>query len=65
MLNDPVVATRLGELCDRYGMDSISTSNMIGLAFRLYELGKLTPADTGRAGTELGRRQGSRDVSAS
>jgi aldehyde:ferredoxin oxidoreductase len=47
MLNDPAVATRLGELCDRYGMDSISTSNVIGLAFRLYELGMLTSADTG------------------
>jgi aldehyde:ferredoxin oxidoreductase len=51
MLNDPAVATRLGELCDRYGMDSISASNVIGLAFRLYELGKLTAADTG--GMEL------------
>jgi aldehyde:ferredoxin oxidoreductase len=51
MLNDPAVATRLGELCDRFGMDSISTSNIIGLAFRLYELGKLTSADTG--GLEL------------
>ena len=25
LLNDPALATRLGELCDRYGMDSIST----------------------------------------
>lgn len=50
-LNDPPTAVRLGELCDRYGMDSISTSNTIALAFRLYELGKLTSADTG--GLEL------------
>lgn len=51
LLNDPVLAVRLGELCDRYGMDSISASNIIGLAFHLYELGKLTSADTG--GLEL------------
>jgi aldehyde:ferredoxin oxidoreductase len=51
MLNDPVLATRLGELCDRYGMDSISLSNTIGLAFQLYEMGKVTSQDTG--GLEL------------
>lgn len=45
-LNDPVLATRLGELCDRYGMDSISTSGTIGLAFRLFELGKISLRDT-------------------
>jgi len=38
-LADPSTATRLGELCDRYGMDVISMSGCIGLAFRLYELG--------------------------
>ena len=46
-LNDPALATRLGELCDRYGMDSISLSNIIGLAFRLYQLGKLSSANAG------------------
>ncbi len=51
MLNDPVLATRLGELCDRYGMDTISMSNTIGLAFHLYEMGKITSQDTG--GLEL------------
>jgi aldehyde:ferredoxin oxidoreductase len=50
-LNDPVLVTRLGELCDRYGMDSISLSNTIGLAFHLFDLGRLTLADTG--GLEL------------
>jgi aldehyde:ferredoxin oxidoreductase len=47
MLNDPVVVTRMGELCDRYGMDTISLSNTIGLAYRLYELGLITEKDTG------------------
>ena len=41
----------LGELCDRYGMDTISTSNTIGLAFHLYEMGVITKEDTG--GVEL------------
>jgi aldehyde:ferredoxin oxidoreductase len=46
-LNDPVLVTRLGELCDRYGMDTISLSNTFGLAFWLFESGKITLADTG------------------
>jgi len=41
----------LGELCDRYGMDTISISNTIGLAFHLYEKGIITKDDTG--GIEL------------
>ena len=41
----------LGELCDRYGMDTISASNTIGLAFHLYEKGAITKEDTG--GIEL------------
>lgn len=41
----------LGELCDRYGMDTISTSNTIGLAFHLFEMGVITEKDTG--GIEL------------
>lgn len=50
-LTDPKTATRLGELCDRYGVDSISMSGTIGLAFRLYELGLIGTKDTG--GLEL------------
>ncbi len=41
----------LGELCDRYGMDTISLGNTIGLAFHLFEQGVLTTQDTG--GLEL------------
>jgi aldehyde:ferredoxin oxidoreductase len=50
-LTDPATATRLGELCDRYGLDSISMSGTIGLAFRLFELGLINQQDTG--GLEL------------
>ncbi|MFT3895872.1 MAG: aldehyde ferredoxin oxidoreductase family protein [Anaerolineales bacterium] len=42
---------KLGELCDHYGLDAISTSNTIGLAFRLYEKGIITEEDT--SGIEL------------
>jgi aldehyde:ferredoxin oxidoreductase len=37
--------TMMGELCDRYGMDTISVSNVIGLAFHLYSKGILTEKD--------------------
>lgn len=52
LLNDDLAAvTRLGELCDRYGMDTISAGNTIGLAFHLYEKGIIASAETG--GVEL------------
>ncbi|MCI0553249.1 MAG: aldehyde ferredoxin oxidoreductase family protein [Anaerolineae bacterium] len=52
LLNDNLEAiVDLGELCDRYGMDTISTSNTIGLAFHLFEKGIITEKDTG--GIEL------------
>jgi aldehyde:ferredoxin oxidoreductase len=53
-LNDPILATRMGELCDRYGLDTISMSNTLGLAFQLYEMGKITSADTGGLALEWG-----------
>ena len=46
-IGDRAVITRLGELCDRYGMDTISLSNTIGLAFYLFQEGRLTSADAG------------------
>jgi len=45
-ITDTHAITRLGELCDRYGVDVISMSGTIGLAFRLYELGKITTVET-------------------
>ncbi|GAB4482408.1 MAG: aldehyde ferredoxin oxidoreductase family protein [Anaerolineales bacterium] len=50
-ITDPKIVTRLGELCDRYGVDVISMSGTIGLAFKLYELGILKKEDSG--GLEL------------
>ena len=48
LLNDNLEAiVDLGELCDRYGMDTISCANTIGLAFHLFEKGIITEKDTG------------------
>lgn len=52
MYDNPSKITLLGELCDRYGMDTISLSNIIGLAIKLFELGAITLKDT--EGMELG-----------
>lgn len=37
---------RLGELCDRYGVDTISMSNIVALAIHLADLGLLSPEET-------------------
>jgi aldehyde:ferredoxin oxidoreductase len=47
LVDDLAAITRLGELCDRYGMDVISASNTIGLAFRLFEAGIISEKETG------------------
>jgi aldehyde:ferredoxin oxidoreductase len=47
LISDTHFITRMGELCDRYGMDSISLSNTIGLAFWLFDLGIISEKDTG------------------
>lgn len=46
LISDPIAITELGEMCDRYGLDTISTSNTIGLAFYLFEQGIIPPSDT-------------------
>jgi aldehyde:ferredoxin oxidoreductase len=47
LIYDLVFITRMGELCDCLGMDVISLSNSIGLAFMLYEQGIINTSDTG------------------
>lgn len=47
LIDDLTEVTRLGEMCDKYGMDTISTGNTLGLAFYLFEKGIITPQDTG------------------
>lgn len=50
-VDDLAAITHLGQLCDSYGLDTISMSNIIGLAYTLYERGAITSADT--CGIEL------------
>jgi aldehyde:ferredoxin oxidoreductase len=54
LIDDLIEVVRLGELCDKYGLDSISTSNTIGLAFHLFEMGEITLQDTGGLNLEWG-----------
>lgn len=52
LVDDTAAITMMGELCDRYGMDTISLSNTIGFAISLFEKGIITKDDTD--GLELG-----------
>ena len=45
-LRDMNFIIEMNDLCDRFGMDTISVSNTIGFAFRLFELGIITEKDT-------------------
>ncbi len=54
LISDLPAIVMLGELCDRLGMDTISASNTIGLAFLLYEQGRLTPEAAGGLKLEWG-----------
>ncbi len=47
LIDDLVFITRMGERCDRFGVDTISLSNAMGLAFSLFEQGVITKQDTG------------------
>lgn len=47
LIRDLNTVTRLGELCDRYGMDVISLSGTIGLAMHLFDRGVISEKDTG------------------
>jgi aldehyde:ferredoxin oxidoreductase len=39
--------SHMNDLCNRYGLDTISTSSVIAFAMEAYEKGLLTPKDTG------------------
>jgi aldehyde:ferredoxin oxidoreductase len=48
LLNDDMpLIVRLGEICDREGMDTISASNVIGLAYHLFQKGVISENDIG------------------
>jgi len=47
VLNDnPAVVAKANELCNRYGMDTISTAAVIALAMECFERGYIIPLDT-------------------
>ena len=46
LITDLGAVTRLGDLCDRHGMDIISASGTIGFAFKLFEQGIISEKDT-------------------
>ena len=46
-ITDAVFATRMGELCDRYGLDVISATGVLGLAYSLFEQGVISTEETG------------------
>jgi len=46
LIDDLAFITRMNAWCDDYGLDSISLSNTIGLAFSLFEQQVITSADT-------------------
>jgi aldehyde:ferredoxin oxidoreductase len=47
MVDDLPLITRLGDLCDRLGLDTISVGSVLGLAYLLFDQGRLTEQDTG------------------
>ncbi len=57
LIDDLAFVTRMGELCDRLGLDTISMSNILGLAFSLYEEGLVQQSDTGGLSLEFGNKE--------
>ncbi|WP_316980335.1 aldehyde ferredoxin oxidoreductase family protein [Shumkonia mesophila] len=51
-IDDAEAIARANELCNRYGLDTISTAGVLGMAAECFEQGLIGPVDTG--GTELG-----------
>ena len=56
-IDDLDFVTRMGDLCDRYGMDTISLSNTIGLAFSLYEQRVINVEDTSGLVLDWGNKE--------
>jgi aldehyde:ferredoxin oxidoreductase len=56
-ITDLPFTTRMGDICDRYGMDTISTSNIIGLAFLLFQEGLIDEHETGGLNLEWGNQK--------
>jgi aldehyde:ferredoxin oxidoreductase len=46
MVDDLIAVSKANELCNRYGMDSISAGGIVAFAMEAYERGILTRKDT-------------------
>lgn len=57
LIDDLEKIALLGETCDRLGLDSISMSNVIGLAFKLFESGMISLDETDRLTLEWGNSE--------
>lgn len=60
LIDDLGVVIKANELCNRYGLDTISTGNVIGFAMEAYERGLITKKDT--EGIELTWGSGSAEI---
>jgi len=47
LVDDLPTITRLGDLCDRLGLDTISAGSVLGLAYLLFDQGRISEQDTG------------------
>ena len=47
LVDDLPTIVKLGDICDRFGMDTISAGNTIALTYLLFDLGLIHEADTG------------------
>jgi aldehyde:ferredoxin oxidoreductase len=46
-VTDPTVVAKANDMCDKYGLDGLGTSNAISFAMECYEKGLITKEDTG------------------
>lgn len=57
-ISDPAVIMKGTDLCDKLGLDSISTGGVIGFAMECFEKGLITLEDTGGIDLSFGNRDG-------
>jgi aldehyde:ferredoxin oxidoreductase len=57
-IDDLEFTTRMGDVCDRFGIDTISISNTLGLAFTIFDKGIISDTETGG----LNLKWGDKDV---
>ncbi|HEY59472.1 MAG TPA: aldehyde ferredoxin oxidoreductase family protein [Anaerolineae bacterium] len=57
LVNNLPMIIKLGDICDRFGMDTISAGNTIALAYLLFDRGLMSVADTGGLALHWGDAQ--------